>query len=251
MFWAFLHCRFSLGALSWPGWERRPKTLMKTKILVDPDWSFQTNPKANALRVPLLICLKRCLFFWNTHNMRIKRHIGGVQPECEMCTCEALFLKANISLCLTKVTMKTKYLSNVSEYVWCQSWFFSCPQQLNRWPCPLVALLPLTIRVFTTLQSDPRDLWPLGHLIRGMRRHDLTKKRNPLFWNRFTNGKSNIGGMHLSCVALNASTLPFTTTGSSTVEVGGGFANVNWRISVTKLPCQYLDWMIFYAFHQW
>ena len=103
--------------------------------------------------------------------MRIKRHIGGVQPECEMCTCEALFLKANISLCLTKVTMKTKYLSNVSEYVWCQSWFFSCPQQLNRWPCPLVALLPLTIRVFTTLQSDPRDLW---HLIRVMRRHDLS-----------------------------------------------------------------------------
>ena len=130
-----------------------------------PFGSFQTNPKANALRVPLLICLKRC-FFWNTHNMRIKRHIGGVQPECEMCTCEALFLKANISLCLTKVTMKTKYLSNVSEYVWCQSWFFSCPQQLNRWPCPLVALLPLTIRVFTTLQSDPRDLWPLRHLIR-------------------------------------------------------------------------------------
>ena len=36
---------------------------------------------------------------------------------------------------------------------------FSCPEQLNRWPCPLVGcllgLLPLTIRVFTTLQSDP------------------------------------------------------------------------------------------------
>ena len=26
-----------------------------------------------------------------------------------------------------------------------------------------------------TLQSDPRDLWPLRHLIRVMRRHDLTK----------------------------------------------------------------------------
>ena len=34
-----------------------------------------------------------------------------------------------------------------------------------------VCLTPLTIRVFTTLQSDPRDLWPLRHLIRGMRRH--------------------------------------------------------------------------------
>ena len=27
-----------------------------------------------------------------------------------------------------------------------------------------------------TLQSDPRDLWPLRHLIRVMKRHDLTKK---------------------------------------------------------------------------
>ena len=39
-----------------------------------------------------------------------------------------------------------------------------------------VGPLPLTIRVFTTLQSEPRDLWPLRHLIRVMRRHDLTKK---------------------------------------------------------------------------
>ena len=31
---------------------------------------------------------------------------------------------------------------------------------------PLVGLTPLIIRAFTTLQSDPRDLWPLRHLIR-------------------------------------------------------------------------------------
>ena len=40
-------------------------------------------------------------------------------------------------------------------------------------PC-LLAWAPLTIREFTTLQSDPRDLWPLRHLIRGMRRHNTT-----------------------------------------------------------------------------
>ena len=40
----------------------------------------------------------------------------------------------------------------------------------------LVALLPITIRVFTTLQSEPRALWPLRHLIRVIRRHDMTKK---------------------------------------------------------------------------
>ena len=35
---------------------------------------------------------------------------------------------------------------------------FSCPEQLNRWPCPLVRwlvpLTPLTIRAFTTLQTE-------------------------------------------------------------------------------------------------
>ena len=40
--------------------------------------------------------------------------------------------------------------------------FFSCPEQLNRWPCLSVCLTQLTIRVFTTLQSDPTcDLWDI------------------------------------------------------------------------------------------
>ena len=42
---------------------------------------------------------------------------------------------------------------------------FSCPEQLNRWPCPLVGPTQLTIKPLTTLPSDPRDL------IRMMRRH--------------------------------------------------------------------------------
>ena len=36
---------------------------------------------------------------------------------------------------------------------------------------PSVCLLSLTIRVFTTQQSEPRDLWPLRYLIKGMKRH--------------------------------------------------------------------------------
>ena len=67
-----------------------------------------------------------------------------------------------------------------SKLFFCCLLVFSCPEQLNRWPCPLVpwfvCLTKLTIRVFTTLQSEPRELWPLRHLIRVMRRHDLTKK---------------------------------------------------------------------------
>ena len=56
---------------------------------------------------------------------------------------------------------------------------FCCSEQINRWPCPLVGPLvgpvSITIRVFTTLQSDHRDIW-INDFIRVMRRHDLTKK---------------------------------------------------------------------------
>ena len=60
---------------------------------------------------------------------------------------------------------------------------------IYRRPClslgPLLAWAPLTIREFTTLQRDPRvssrDLWPLRHLIRVTRRHDLTKKYRPAY----------------------------------------------------------------------
>ena len=59
---------------------------------------------------------------------------------------------------------ETSFVSFCDLHTGC---FFSCPQQLNRWPCPLlgpsVCLLPLTIRVTT---EYPRDLWPLIHLIR-------------------------------------------------------------------------------------
>ena len=38
---------------------------------------------------------------------------------------------------------------------------FSWPEQLNRWPCPLLCLLGTTNnkRVYNTTTSDPRDLW--------------------------------------------------------------------------------------------
>ena len=51
---------------------------------------------------------------------------------------------------------------------------FSYPEQLNRWPCLSLGLSGTTNN--QTLQSDPRDLRPLRHLIRVMKRHDLTKK---------------------------------------------------------------------------
>ena len=72
---------------------------------------------------------------------------------------------------------------------------FSCPQQLNRWPChSLTHWLTHWLRVLLllTLQSDPRDLWPLRHLIRMIRKHDLTNIMTILilfwqFWFSFEN----------------------------------------------------------------
>ena len=54
--------------------------------------------------------------------------------------------------------------------------FFSCPEQLNRWPCHWVTHL-----LILTLRNNPRDFWPLRHLIRVMRRHDLTQKDLPTY----------------------------------------------------------------------
>ena len=67
--------------------------------------------------------------------------------------------------------------SNVSKVTnpWdCSGSVFSCPQQLNRWPCHSLSHSLSQSLLLLTLQSDPRDLWPLRHLIRVMRKHDLT-----------------------------------------------------------------------------
>ena len=71
---------------------------------------------------------------------------------------------------------------------------FSCPEQLYRWPCPLVRPAPLTIRVFTTLQRDPRDLWPLRHLIRVMRRHDQSRSLKSTTTATMVGGPKGFGG---------------------------------------------------------
>ena len=93
--------------------------------------------------------------------------------------------KPNCFVCVIKLKHMRLSLSCHKLFVSFVNLVFSCPEQLNRWPCPLVGwylgLTPLTIRQFTTLQSDLRDLWPLRHLIRVMRRHDLTKKDLPTY----------------------------------------------------------------------
>ena len=68
---------------------------------------------------------------------------------------------------ITITTQEQHYNYNTQYYhpcFWCSSIGDLVTDSLTQW------LLILT------LQSDPRDLWPLWHLIRVMRRHDLTKK---------------------------------------------------------------------------
>ena len=52
-------------------------------------------------------------------------------------------------------------------------------RQLNRTHCLSVCPTPLRHLLILTLKSNPRDLWPLRHLIRVIRRHDLTQKDLP------------------------------------------------------------------------
>ena len=53
-------------------------------------------------------------------------------------------------------------------------------------------------------KSNPRDLWPLGHLIRVTRRHDLTKKKTMIKTNSKTKTmtKTNTFGEHLQRAIL-------------------------------------------------
>ena len=61
---------------------------------------------------------------------------------------------------------------------------FSCPQQLNRWPCHT---LPQSLTHFYFWHYRA-TLWPLRHLIRVIRRHDLTNiLRLTIFWQFFDN----------------------------------------------------------------
>ena len=55
---------------------------------------------------------------------------------------------------------------------------FSCPEQLIRWPChSLTDWLTQGTFYFWSTKSNPRDLWPLWHLTRVMRAHDLNIKK--------------------------------------------------------------------------
>ena len=67
-------------------------------------------------------------------------------------------------------------------YPWGHSFLFSCPdeslRQLYTYPCNSLTdwLTHWQTSYFLTLKSNPRDLWPLRHLFRVMRRHDMTKR---------------------------------------------------------------------------
>ena len=78
-----------------------------------------------------------CIFYFKTLNIR-----GNFVTDCSN-TVTLLFLSC--ILCF-------------GFFVCLYFVIFSCPEQLNRTHCPLLRPAPLTIRVFTTPQSDPRDL---------------------------------------------------------------------------------------------
>ena len=112
----------------------------------------------------------KSLLLWHLtpYRMFSNKCAGGLQNTSCITTWKKTVLyiwvcfKVVIFRCIVNVA---KYL--IVKWIWCILYYiyiFSCPQQLNRWPCPLpgrsLCLLPLTIRFFTTLQSDPRYLWP-------------------------------------------------------------------------------------------
>ena len=80
------------------------------------------------------------------------------------CTVEGEAADANSNVPTGLTFNCNSQISNLDKFKE-EIFFFSCPQQLNRWPCHWLTHW-LTVLLLLTLQSDPRDLWPLRHLIR-------------------------------------------------------------------------------------
>ena len=124
--------------------------------LLSPDWSFS---------------LSHYFTLANSHNLRL--NLFGLNKISCFSNSISIFKKEDF------LSVKTLY-----EAIGC---IFSCPKQLNRWPCHSLThwlthwLTDWQYFYFWHTKSAPRDLWPLRHLIRVMRRHDLT-----IFWQLWT-----------------------------------------------------------------
>ena len=122
--------------------------------------------------------LRTCLFLcfivydvrWGTihyksiYSNSLAQQLSWWKPNCFVCV---IILK-HMRLSLYCHTLFVSFVNLV----------FSCPEQLNRWPCHSLSQSVSHSQHFNFwhAKSDPRDLWPLRHLIRLMRRHYLTQQ---------------------------------------------------------------------------
>ena len=135
---------------------RLPGVTLKTKI-IDTPW-----------RLPLSSCWQGSTLVSVTN--RFHGQSLGSRKLCRPLICQSGILLAQpgwLSIHCIGFCLSISFLS-VCLFEVCPSIRFLAVHNSSIGlivPCS-VCLTKLTIRVFTTLQSDPRDLWPLRHLIR-------------------------------------------------------------------------------------
>ena len=123
--------------------------------------------------VNLLTWVGRSFTFWQTQEVRDQRHnttcrkVGqedkfAFWQQCVQCCTKFLLDSTNLLFSCQKCNNYVLNRHNVS-----------CPEQLIKWPCHAVSHSGYFY--FGHTKSDPRDSWPLRHLIRVMRKHDLKK----------------------------------------------------------------------------
>ena len=132
-----------------------------------------------------MILLLNCTIFGCDHNFYPLDQFSAKLGPLKRCNYLPIYIEESV-VCLLIVFLAVQN-SSIGDLV----------------PC-LVRLTPLTIRVFTTLQSDPRDLWPLRHVIRVMKGHDLTNKKTMTNTNTktMTMTKTNTFWEHLQRATL-------------------------------------------------
>ena len=120
-------------------------------VLYHPHSLFRTERKGQSQRQEARV------FFFLVHIKGLQQFISN-----------PLFVKSGHIWCLKTIDVYIHSFLCIS--------IFSCPGQLNRWPCHWLSEWATEWLLISPSKSNPRDLWPFRHLIRVMWRHDLTKK---------------------------------------------------------------------------
>jgi len=116
------------------------------------------------------LCIEYKIFHhWIWHYRKGNKNILQISTHIKLKSGATTHVK----VCFAKSIAKCSHRVSFSLWV-----FFSCPDRVWNSSIPTPVTDYIQGVLLFDIQSDPGALWPLRHLIRVMRRPDLTKKKH-------------------------------------------------------------------------